>query len=523
VGALKGSTNEEKVYYFLKEKMGLNTAAACGVLANIRAESNFEPNLGNLAYGICQWTSNRKSRLISYCQEKGYNYQSLEGQLYYLDYELSSFYSGVLSSMKAVSNSAEGAYEAGYIWCKRFEIPADLEGQSQSRGRVARDTYWPRYGTSGEENPPAGEDDPPGEEENPPAGEDDPNAPVSFSPWDGGGRIGVGERNAAIGQTITLRWGNCTETGMYLYDAKGKLLGKGVNRYYSYHVYFWAQEECGVKLSPGTTYRYLFYAIVNGKEYTGGAGSFTTRGTASTEPSTQKVVLLFEAAGGSAVKSISLEPGEALDSIPDTTRSGYSFIGWYTKEGEKLKKGMSFYEDTTFTALWEKKAQQEEPGEESTQGLRLKPASVVLYLNTSDDDKKLEVIWDGTPSGNVTFSSSDTKVAKVSQKGKVTAKKKGTATITASVKVNGKTYKATCKVTVKKAKISAPSTLTLKKGTSSILGASVKPLGQLTFKSSNTSIATVSASGKVTGVKKGSCTITIESYGVKKKVKVKVK
>lgn len=45
----------------------------------------------------------------------------------------------------------------------------------------------------------------------------------------------------------------------------------------------------------------------------------------------------------------------------------------------------------------------------------------------------------------VTWSSSNNKVAVVSQKGKVTAKKKGTATITA--KAGGKKY--TCKVTVK--------------------------------------------------------------------------
>ncbi|WP_310604814.1 Ig-like domain-containing protein [Anaerosporobacter sp.] len=50
----------------------------------------------------------------------------------------------------------------------------------------------------------------------------------------------------------------------------------------------------------------------------------------------------------------------------------------------------------------------------------------------------------------VTWSSSKTSVASVSSKGKVTAKKEGTATI--SAKVSGKTYK--CKVTVKEKMIS---------------------------------------------------------------------
>ena len=55
------------------------------------------------------------------------------------------------------------------------------------------------------------------------------------------------------------------------------------------------------------------------------------------------------------------------------------------------------------------------------------------------------------PSGTkVTWKSSDTKIAKVSSSGKVTGVKAGTATITASIKLGSKTYKATCKITVKK-------------------------------------------------------------------------
>ena len=52
--------------------------------------------------------------------------------------------------------------------------------------------------------------------------------------------------------------------------------------------------------------------------------------------------------------------------------------------------------------------------------------------------------------GTVKYATSNKKVATVSSKGVVTAKKAGTVTITASVKVGNKTYKATCKVTVKK-------------------------------------------------------------------------
>ncbi len=53
-------------------------------------------------------------------------------------------------------------------------------------------------------------------------------------------------------------------------------------------------------------------------------------------------------------------------------------------------------------------------------------------------------------SGTVKWESSKTSIATVSSKGKVTAKKNGTATITASIKYCGETYKKTCKVTVEK-------------------------------------------------------------------------
>ena len=43
VNAASSLSNEIRVYNYLVDKMGLNTAAACGLLANVKAESNFEP------------------------------------------------------------------------------------------------------------------------------------------------------------------------------------------------------------------------------------------------------------------------------------------------------------------------------------------------------------------------------------------------------------------------------------------------------------------------------------------------
>ena len=105
-------------------------------------------------------------------------------------------------------------------------------------------------------------------------------------------------------------------------------------------------------------------------------------------------------------------------------------------------------------------------------------------------------------SKKITWSSSNKKIATVSSKGKVTAKKKGTATITA--KVSGKSYK--CKVTVKnpylnatKKKLEVKKTYTLK-----LTGATAKK-----YTSSKKSVATVSSKGKITAVKAGTATITV--------------
>lgn len=152
VPSFAATSNKDKVYTALV-KNGLSSAAACGVMANIEKESNFNPSAGSTsgAYGLCQWTGGRRSNLFSFCKNNGYSSNSVEGQVAFLMHELRGAYSGVLNSLKNVSNTADGAYNAGYRFCYDFERPSNKGSRSSQRGSVARSSYWPTYKNKDEE------------------------------------------------------------------------------------------------------------------------------------------------------------------------------------------------------------------------------------------------------------------------------------------------------------------------------------------------------------------------------------
>jgi hypothetical protein len=144
------SANESSIYKYLTGTMGLNKAAACGVLGNIKQESSFNPNaLGDngTSYGICQWHNGRWTNLKNYCSKNNLDSTTLDGQLKYLEYELKNSYPGVYSTLKSVDNTAQGAYDAAYKWCTDFEIPANKYAEAVNRGNSAKQ-YFSNYGGS---------------------------------------------------------------------------------------------------------------------------------------------------------------------------------------------------------------------------------------------------------------------------------------------------------------------------------------------------------------------------------------
>ena len=148
---------ETRIYEFLTETMKLNTAAACGILGNLHVETggtfsptSYNPNDsgGTKSYGICQWNNgagsgNRYGKLYSWCRANGYDPESLEGQLRYMQYELESTPYFRLSDLRAVPNTKEGAKKAAQIWEVYYE-GCSSAGYAL-RERYATDTYWPKY------------------------------------------------------------------------------------------------------------------------------------------------------------------------------------------------------------------------------------------------------------------------------------------------------------------------------------------------------------------------------------------
>lgn len=152
LSASASTSNKTQVFSYLTNELGFNSAAACGIMANIEKESNFKSSTvirdsnGLLSGGLCMWNGSRLTSLKNFCSKNGYNYLSVTGQLEYLEHELKNGYKKVYNYLKGVSNTSSGAYNAGYYWCYYFEIPANRASQAKRRASSASGTYWNTYG-----------------------------------------------------------------------------------------------------------------------------------------------------------------------------------------------------------------------------------------------------------------------------------------------------------------------------------------------------------------------------------------
>ena len=145
----------------------------------------------------------------------------------------------------------------------------------------------------------------------------------------------------------------------------------------------------------------------------------------------------------------------------------------------------------------------------------LNKTSVTLYTK----GKKIIQLSADTESV-VKYTSDNEKVAAVDENGRVTAKKAGTALITASA--DG--YQSTCRIVVKKPTFKvAKKMIKVKKGKKARIIVKVRPTTKVMFASANKKIAAVTKKGMLKGMKKGKTKIKVKCYGITKTVIVIVK
>ena len=140
------SDNYLEIIHFLREKMSLNSAAVCGIVANIVYESNGIPTaLGDngTSYGICQWHDDRWQQLINYCNAAGYDWTSLDGQLMFLWYDMNTLFPDLKDMLISCPDSADGAYKAGYAFCLSYESPQDSSTKAEIRAAEAKYNVYP--------------------------------------------------------------------------------------------------------------------------------------------------------------------------------------------------------------------------------------------------------------------------------------------------------------------------------------------------------------------------------------------
>lgn len=159
-------------------------------------------------------------------------------------------------------------------------------------------------------------------------------------------------------------------------------------------------------------------------------------------------------------------------------------------------------------------------------GISLNPTAVKLKVGASQQVTVLAQP-EAAKIGEITWSSSNTKIAKVSASGVITGVSEGTAVVTATTE-SGK--QASCAVTVLGVVtgISLDHTvMTLQVGDTATLKATVTPSHlanqTLTWTSSNAAVARVDAGGKITAVKAGVATITVSCDSAKATCRVTVK
>lgn len=160
----------------------------------------------------------------------------------------------------------------------------------------------------------------------------------------------ITETDATVHTTMDMRY--VQNIGCYIGTSSSYMGTKLMDNTYANVIDAWFNmKEYGVTLTPGTTYYYKFFAIINGVEYQSQVESFKTAGVTYT--------LSFNGNGGTNTPG-SFTGGTSYTLTKDKpTRKGYTFLGWSTSSSAKkptYKAGdtLKLTSDMTLYAVWKK-------------------------------------------------------------------------------------------------------------------------------------------------------------------------
>lgn len=170
VPTTSGSSNEEKIWNFLKSK-GYNNYGIAGLMGNLYAESgliptnvqnSYERKLGYTdstytqavdsgsytnfvkdaaGYGLAQWTYwSRKQNLLNYAKAENKSIGDLDMQLGFLVQELSQ-YKGMDSTLK----NAKSVKEASDFVLVNYERPANMSDTTKNKRASYGQTYYDKF------------------------------------------------------------------------------------------------------------------------------------------------------------------------------------------------------------------------------------------------------------------------------------------------------------------------------------------------------------------------------------------
>lgn len=115
--------NARAIWDYLRDKLGCSRAAASGILGNMFAESEYQPEIiedNGVGHGIGQWSWDRwygEDGLQIYAERNGENWDDMKLQLSFLKHEI-------------VEKDSMGAYYDGGF--KRFKKLREVEGEEGS-------------------------------------------------------------------------------------------------------------------------------------------------------------------------------------------------------------------------------------------------------------------------------------------------------------------------------------------------------------------------------------------------------